>query len=163
MTSGEVTEAEGRKTMTPGETNGVGEGSPKISCEVTEAEGGKTMTVGEINGALLAYLGDAVIERLVRRRLILEGGSLSDVNKAADSMVRAGSQSKAADKILSLLTEEEECAYRRGKNHRSSTVPKNATQNEYKKATGLEALFGYLDLIGDTERIEFLLTEAFFK
>lgn len=121
------------------------------------------MTVGEINGALLAYLGDAVIERLVRKRLILNGGSLSDVNKLADSLVRAGSQSKAADKILPLLTEEEASAYRRGKNLHHSSVPKNATQNEYKKATGFEALFGYLDLIGDTERIEQLLTEAFFK
>lgn len=121
------------------------------------------MTVSEINGALLAYLGDAVIERLVRRRLILEGGSLSDVNKLADSLVRAGSQSKAADKILPLLTEEEASAYRRGKNLHHSSVPKNATQNEYKKATGFEALFGYLDLIEDTERIEHLLTEAFFK
>ncbi len=121
------------------------------------------MTAGEINGALLAYLGDAVIERHVRKKLILDGGSLADVNKIADGLVRAGFQSRAADKILPLLTEEEACAYRRGKNHHVGSLPKNATQNEYKKATGLEALFGYLDLMGDTERIEFLLTEAFFK
>ncbi len=121
------------------------------------------MTAGEINGALLAYLGDAVIERLVRKKLILEGGSLGEVNKVADGLVRAGFQSRAAEKILPLLTEDEERAYRRGKNHHSGSVPKNATQSQYKKATGLEALFGYLDLMGDTERIDFLLGEAFFN
>lgn len=121
------------------------------------------MTPGEINGALLAYLGDAAIERLIRKKLILDGGSLGELNKVADSLVRASFQSHAGEKILPLLTEEEMGAYRRGKNHRFNSVPKGATQNEYKKATALEALFGYLDIKGDTERIEFLINEAFFK
>ncbi len=121
------------------------------------------MVAGEINGALLAYLGDAVIERLVRKKLILDGGSLGEVNKVADGLVRAGFQSKAADKLLPLLTEDEASAYRRGKNHHTGSLPKNATQSEYKKATGLEALFGYLDLMGETERIDFLIGEAFFN
>lgn len=119
------------------------------------------MTPGEINGGLLAYLGDAVIERLVRKRLILDGGRLGELNKVADSLVRAGNQSRAGEKILPLLTEEELCAYRRGKNFHTGNAPKGTTQNEYKKATALEALFGYLDLKGETERIEFLFNEAF--
>jgi ribonuclease-3 family protein len=121
------------------------------------------MAPGEINGALLAYLGDAVIERLVRKRLVQEGGKLGEINKAADSLVRAASQSRAGEKILPLLTEEEQCAYRRGKNFHTSNTPKGASQSEYKKATALEALFGYLDLKGETERIELLINEAFFS
>ena len=121
------------------------------------------MTVGELNGGLLAYLGDAVIERYVRKKLILDGGKLGEINKKADSLVRAGFQSSAAERILPLLTEEETCAYRRGKNFHSGSSPKSATQNQYKRATGLEALIGYLDLKGDSERIELLLNEAFFK
>ena len=120
------------------------------------------MTASEINGGLLAYLGDAVIERLVRKRLILDGGRLGDVNKIADGLVRAGYQSRAGERILPLLTEEELAAYRRGKNFHSGSIPKNASQNEYKKATALEALFGYLDIQGETERIEYLFKEAFF-
>ena len=121
------------------------------------------MTASEINGGLLAYLGDAVIERMVRKRLILDGGRLGEVNKIADGLVRASYQSRAGERILPLLTEEELTAYRRGKNFHSSSIPKNASQNEYKKATALEALFGYLDIMGETERIEFLFNEAFFK
>ena len=120
------------------------------------------MTASEINGGLLAYLGDAVIERLVRKRLILDGGRLGDVNKIADGLVRAGYQSRAGERILPLLTEEELAAYRRGKNFHSGSIPKNASQNEYKKATALEALFGYLDIQGETDRIEYLFKEAFF-
>ena len=84
------------------------------------------MTPGEINGAILAYLGDAVIERLVRKKLIRDGGSLSDINKVADSLVRASFQSKAGEKILPCLTDEETAAYRRGKNIHVSSVPKGA-------------------------------------
>ena len=120
------------------------------------------MTVGEINGGLLAYLGDAVIERLIRKMLVSEGGALGDINKTADGLSCARFQSRAGENIIPLLTEEELCAYRRGKNFHSGSVPKGASQNEYKKATALEALFGYLDLKGETERIEYLFKEAFF-
>lgn len=121
------------------------------------------MTPEEMSGALLAYLGDAVIEHYVRKRLMLDGGKVGELNRIADSLVRASFQSRAGEKILPLLTEEEMNAYRSGKNVSHASVPKNATRNEYKRATALEALFGYLDLKGDTERTELLLNEAFFK
>ena len=121
------------------------------------------MLISEINGALLAYLGDAVIERLVRKRLILSGGKLGELNKIADRLVRAGYQSGAADRILPDLTEEEANVFRRGKNIYTNSIPKSATASEYRKATGLEAVFGYLDLKGDTERIEALISKAFFN
>ena len=117
--------------------------------------------ISEINGANLAYLGDAVLELLVRKKLVLSGGKLGDINKIADAYVRAGAQSKAADKLASVLTDEETAVYKRVKNVHHNSIPKNATEKEYKKATGLEALFGYLYLKGDTERIEELLDIAF--
>ena len=117
--------------------------------------------ISEINGANLAYLGDAVLELLVRRKLVLSGGKLGDINKIADTYVKAGAQSKAADKLASVLTDEETAVYKRGKNVHHNSIPKNATEKEYKKATGLEALFGYLYLKGDSERIEELLDIAF--
>ena len=81
------------------------------------------MISGEINGGLLAYLGDAVIERLVRKKLILDGGKLGELNKVADGLVRAGFQSKAGERILPLLTEDELNVYRRGKNFHFNSLP----------------------------------------
>ena len=68
-------------------------------------------------------------------------------------MVKATSQAKFADKLLPRLTEEEKSFYRRGKNSHVHAVPKSCTPAEYAKATGLEALFGALYLLGETDRI----------
>ncbi len=121
------------------------------------------MLITEINGANLAYLGDAVMELLVRKKLVLAGGKLGDINKIADSYVRAGKQSEAADKLADVLTEEENAVYKRGRNVHVNSIPKNATEKQYKKATGLEALFGYLYLKGENERIEELFEIGFFE
>lgn len=120
------------------------------------------MMITEINGANLAYLGDAVMELLVRKRLVLLGGKLGDINKVADGYVRAENQSKAADKLRSVLTEEELSVYKRGRNVHVNSVPKHATEREYKKATGLEALFGYLYLKNENARIDELFELGFF-
>ena len=118
--------------------------------------------INEISGANLAYIGDAVIELLIRERLVMDGGKVGELNKAADGYVRAGYQSEVADRLLPLLSEAETAAYRRGKNVRTNSLPKNATHIEYRKATGLEALFGYLYLSGENERLRFLLEKGFF-
>lgn len=120
-----------------------------------------TMT-NEISGANLAYIGDAVIELLIRERLVRSGGKVGELNKAADGYVRAGYQSIVVDRLLPLLTESEAAAYRRGKNVHTNSLPKNATYLEYRKATGLEALFGYLYISGENERLRFLLEKGFF-
>ncbi|MBR2848735.1 MAG: ribonuclease III [Clostridia bacterium] len=112
-----------------------------------------------VSAAQLAYLGDAVLEVLVRRRLI--GESHRKPSEEALSYVTAAAQSDAAERILPLLTEHEDAAYRRGRNCVHANVPKKATMAQYRRATGFEALFGYLHLIGDTARIEVLFEMAY--
>lgn len=110
----------------------------------------------------LAYLGDAVIEVWVRRRLV-EGGLTSSrsLNAAALDYVTAPKQALAMKKILPLLSEEEQAVFRRGRNIGHTNLPRNATASEYRSATGMEALMGYLQLAGREERIDVLLTAAY--
>lgn len=108
----------------------------------------------EISTQALAYLGDCVLELYVRRRLVEEGLSTSaHLNRAALSYVRAGAQAEAMKRILPILTEEESAIFRRGRNMGHGNVPKNATVSDYRTATGMEVLFGYLHLDGREERL----------
>lgn len=115
-----------------------------------------------LSGATLAYLGDAVLEVLVRRYLvglgIADGGALS---KLALNFVRATAQSAGMDKILPHLTEEEEYIFKRGRNAHGISIPKSASALEYRRATGMEALFAYLDLTGQSERAGELFSIAY--
>ncbi len=79
--------------------------------------------------------------------------SVNKLHKEAVEKVRAGYQSKAVDVILPLLTEAETDIMKRGRNATSNTVPKSSNPIEYRRATSLETLFGYLDLLGDNSRI----------
>ncbi|MDR2898933.1 MAG: hypothetical protein LBU94_01310, partial [Clostridiales bacterium] len=102
----------------------------------------------------LAYMGDAVFEILVRTMLVADGKkSPNDYHKLAKFFVRAGSQSDMYHKLEAVLTEEEISVMRRGRNAKSYTKAKNATVSDYRHATGLESLFGYVYLKGDTQRI----------
>lgn len=108
----------------------------------------------EISSAALAYLGDSVLELCVREMLVENGiSSAKNLNSAALLFVRAEAQAEGAIRILHLLTEEENAAYRRGRNIGHTNTPKSATVGQYRIATGLESLFGYLYLEGKRERI----------
>ena len=110
--------------------------------------------VDAISNLGLAHMGDCVYEILCRAFLCAHGGKKVDqLHKETINMVKATSQAKFADKMLSLLTEEELAYYRRGKNSHVHAVPKSCTPAQYAKATGLEALFGALYLMGRTQRI----------
>ena len=109
--------------------------------------------VDAISNLGLAHMGDCVFEILCRAYLCAQGEKTVDrLHRDTINMVKAGSQAKFVDKLLPLLTEEELAYYRRGKNAHVHAVPKSATPAEYAKATGLEALFGYLFLTGRKER-----------
>ena len=116
------------------------------------------------SGAALAYLGDAVLELLVRTRLVEEGISSSkSLNAKALHYVRAGAQARAMERILPLLTDEENAVFHRGRNIGHTNHPKGATVGEYRNATGMEALFGYLKMTGEEARIHTLFEAAYPK
>ena len=102
----------------------------------------------------LAYIGDAVFEVIVRTILVERGNAPVNVlHKQASKLVKAEAQADAYHRIKELLTEEEMSVFRRGRNAKSYTSAKNATIGDYRVATGLEALFGYWYLTGQTERM----------
>jgi ribonuclease-3 family protein len=106
------------------------------------------------NPLALAFLGDAVYEILVRERIVLNPElSVRRLHSASVEKVRASYQAAGVKVIEPLLSEEEADILRRGRNAKSQ-VPKSASVGEYRLATGLEALFGYLSLIGEEERIK---------
>lgn len=102
----------------------------------------------------LAFLGDSVFEIIVRTIVVNEGNTTpAKLHQHAAHIVRASSQALMAEYILPCLTEEERTVYTRGRNAKPNTKAKNASVAEYMKATGLEALLGYLYLRGEEERI----------
>jgi len=103
---------------------------------------------------VLAFLGDAAYELAIRTMIVSRGnGRPNDLNRKSSRLVRAHAQSLAMDVIEPILTETEENIYRRGRNAKSNTMAKNATMGDYRRATGFEALIGYLYLTGQEERM----------
>ena len=118
--------------------------------------------VRELSGAALAYLGDAYLELLTRRFLIsLRLTGSGKLNHLALRFVKATEQSAAVERILPLLTEEEEYIYKRGRNANGISIPKSASALEYRRATGFEALFGFFDITGKADRADELFAAAF--
>ncbi len=102
----------------------------------------------------LAYLGDAVYELMVRSWLCLHGKlTPGKLHKAALEYVAAPRQAAKMDLLLPILTEEETTIFKRGRNASPHSYPKGATRREYQIATGLETLFGWLYLQGQTDRL----------
>ena len=110
--------------------------------------------VNAISNTGLALVGDGVYELLVRTYLCTQGEhTLQKLHRDTVRLVNAPAQAKFADKLKPHLTEDEQAYYRRGKNAHTHAAPKAATKAEYAKATGLEALFGALYLLGQTQRL----------
>lgn len=120
------------------------------------------LNTNTISGAALAYLGDAVFELIVRRRLLETGVTdTGRLNKMASRYVRATEQSKAVVLIEPHLSEKESAIYRRGRNANGISIPHSASAVEYRRATGLEALFAHLYLQGAYERLDILFDIGF--
>ena len=111
----------------------------------------------------LAYIGDAVYEVYVRSRVIAEHPNMAahKLHLYTVKYVKAHAQSNSIHAMLEMLTEDETAVYKRGRNAKSATVPKHADLTDYRHATGLEALFGYLHLSGETERLNELMAFAY--
>ena len=102
----------------------------------------------------LAYMGDCIFDLCVRTYLLKQANMPANkLHQKAKAVVNATSQSKMYKELIDIVTEEERAILKRGRNASSNTRAKNATMIDYKNATGLEALFGYLYLKGDEERI----------
>ena len=102
----------------------------------------------------LAYIGDGVYELIIRTILVKKGNCpVNRLHKKASSLVKAGAQSAIVEVIEEKLTPEELSVYRRGRNAHSPTMAKHATMADYRRATGFEALMGYLYLKEDYTRM----------
>ncbi len=109
--------------------------------------------IDSFSNLALAHIGDSVFELLCRSYLCARGkATVGDLHRKTVALVKAPAQAKFAEKMLPHLSEEELSYYRRGKNAHVHAVPKGASPAEYAKATGLEALFGFLHLSGQDAR-----------
>ena len=107
------------------------------------------MDLHTLSPLALAFVGDGVYSLMVREKLLSEANRpVNDLHKLAVKAVRAEAQSAAMEKLLPLLTEEEEAVFKRGRNAHTAR-----TGADYHRATGLESLFGYLYLAGRIERV----------
>ena len=103
---------------------------------------------------VLAYIGDCVYELLIRTLLVGKANcQVSKLHKKAIDYVKAETQAAMIAALMDELTEEEQDVFRRGKNAKPHTIPKNASLSDYRRATGMEAVIGYLYLKDDMERI----------
>ncbi len=110
----------------------------------------------------LAYLGDAVIELLVREMLVKNGISHpGELVKQSKAFITLEAQSDAVERILPHLTEEETAIFKRGRNAKTHFVPKHGEVVQYRRATALETVFGYLHLSGNEQRKRELFVIAF--
>ena len=117
--------------------------------------GGETPSYKSMSGLSLAFIGDAVYELLVRQYVLSQGEArVQDLHRDTVRFVNAAFQAKAAELLSDMLTEEELSYYKRGRNANSAHTPKNKSEAEYHRATGFEALVGYLYLSQQFDRLQ---------
>ncbi|MGV3024807.1 Mini-ribonuclease 3 [Clostridium thermobutyricum] len=116
----------------------------------------------QLNPLQLALIGDGAYEIFIRNHILSNNTSLlaNKMHREAIKFVKAKSQANIMYEIEDTLTEEELHIYKRGRNTKSATVPKNADVRDYRMATGFEALVGYLYLINDVERLEYIFNKS---
>ena len=117
---------------------------------------------GEVSSLILAYIGDAVYDVITRTIVISKGNRpVNIINKENNSYVNAETQARLSEVLEDKLTEEESAQFKRGRNAKSHSSAKNASLRDYRKATGFEAVIGYLFLSGKDDRILELLKLGF--
>lgn len=114
----------------------------------------KKVDIRQYSPLALAYMGDCIFDLCVREYLLRQDNMPANkLHQKSKAMVNATSQSKMYKELIEIVTEEEKAILKRGRNANSNTRAKNSTMIDYKNATGLEALFGYLYLKGEQDRI----------
>lgn len=120
------------------------------------------LDIRQLNPLTLAFIGDAVFELFIRTHILTENSQMSPhkMHVEAIKYVKAHSQSEIIKGLQEELTEEEVYFFKKGRNAKSGTVPKNADVQEYRFATGFECLLGYLYVTQNTERLEYILNKV---
>lgn len=137
------------------------EESLSLSSRIRELFGLKEVDMKAYSPLTLAYIGDAAYELVIRTMVVEKGNrQTSQLHRLTTSYVKAQAQAAMIEALEPELTEEELAIYKRGRNAKSYTSAKNASILDYRKATGLEALIGYLYLSGREERVLFLIKEG---
>ncbi len=128
---------------------------------LAESFGFSEIDANALSPLMLAYVGDAVYEVVIRAMLLKSGGSTTKkINREAVKYVSAPAQAAFTEKLIPNLTEKEAEILRRGRNAHPATTAKNATISQYRKATGFEALMGYLFLNDEIKRMTDLIKLA---
>ena len=115
----------------------------------------KEISPAQLSPLVLAYIGDSIFDLVIKTYLLDTNGNMqvNKLNRCASNIVKAQSQSEMIGIIEPLLSPAEEAVYKRGRNAKSYTSAKNASISDYRRATGFEALMGYLYLEGEYERM----------
>lgn len=128
---------------------------------MNETLGLRAVDIRSYSPLALAYIGDGVFDLIIRSFVINKGNvPVNKMHRHTSNIVKAQTQAVMAERLAPLLNAEEEGYYKRGRNAKSHTTAKNATVGDYRKATGFEALVGYLYLTGQNERLMELMKIA---
>ncbi|MBR6665565.1 MAG: ribonuclease III [Lachnospiraceae bacterium] len=121
----------------------------------------KEVDVRAYSPLTLAYIGDAVYEMVIRTVIVERANkAANELHKKTVKYVQAGTQAAMIMALQDILTEDELAVFKRGRNAKSNTSAKNASITDYRKATGFEALIGFLYLMDDMDRVLFLVKEG---
>ena len=132
-----------------------------LTYDIWKCLGLKEVSPRQLSPLVLAYIGDSIFDLVVKTMIVTRGNTqVNKMNKEASSIVKAEAQSKMIGFLEDRLTEEEKSIYKRGRNAKSYTSAKNASISDYRRATGFEALMGYLYMSGNYERMCGLIKEA---
>ncbi|MBQ9135675.1 MAG: ribonuclease III [Lachnospiraceae bacterium] len=128
--------------------------SLSLLAKIKETFAVKEVDVRAYSPLTLAYIGDAVYDIIIRTVVVERANQAANVlHKKTSGFVKAQTQAAMIEALLPELTSDEEAVYKRGRNAKSYTTAKNASIADYRKATGFEALVGFLYLMDDTDRI----------
>ncbi|MBQ1802515.1 Mini-ribonuclease 3 [Lachnobacterium bovis] len=132
----------------------MGDSIIKIDSKIRDYFDVKDVDIRTYSPLTLAYIGDGIYDLVIRSIIVGRGNTkASKLHMRTSQIVKANAQAQVIEAIEDLLTEEEEEIYKRGRNAKSPTMAKNASMKDYRKATGFEALVGYLYLQDRFERI----------
>lgn len=133
----------------------------RIDRHIRESFGIQDVDIQTYSPLTLAFIGDSIYDLVIRTIVVGRGNTKpAKLHRACAALVKASAQARFMDVIEPVLTEEEEKVFRRGRNAHSPTMAKNASMADYRRATGFEALLGFLYLTDRTERMLFLIRTA---